>query len=76
MNRKKENTTYLMVVVLTGIRMGYFKLSGTYNNNLVPLPHHFRADQKIKPIMQGIVQMPPFKALADRELVSVSDHTQ
>lgn len=48
-NRRRGNSTYLMV--LTGIRMEYFQLSGTYNDHLVPLPHYFRADQKLKPIM-------------------------
>ena len=35
-----------------------FQLKGTYNNHLVQLPDHFRADQKLKHIVKGIVQMP------------------
>jgi len=33
-------------------------LEGTYNNHLVQLPDHFRADQKFKHVVKGIVQMP------------------
>ena len=33
-------------------------LEGTYNNHLVQLPDHFRADQKIKHVIKGIVKMP------------------
>jgi len=33
-------------------------LKGTYNDHLVQLPEQFRADQKLKHIIKGIVQMP------------------
>jgi len=32
-------------------------LLGTYNDHLVQLPNQFRADQKLKQIIKGIVQM-------------------
>ena len=34
------------------------QLEGTYNNHLVQLPDHFRADQKLKHIIKGTAQMP------------------
>jgi len=33
-------------------------LEGSYKYRLVQLPDHFRADQKLKPVIKGIVQMP------------------
>jgi len=33
------------------------ELEGTYNDYLVQLPDHFRADQKLKYVIKGIVQM-------------------
>jgi len=35
-----------------------FQLEGTYNNHLVQPPDHSRADQKLKHVIKGIVQMP------------------
>jgi len=35
-----------------------FQLEGTYNDHLVQLPDQFRADQKLKRVIKGIVQMP------------------
>jgi len=32
-------------------------LEGTYNDHLVELPDHFRADQKLKHVIKGIGQM-------------------
>ena len=34
-----------------------FQLEGTYNDHLVQLPDQFRADQKLKYIIKGMVQM-------------------
>ena len=39
-------------------KIEYFPLEGTYNNRLAQLPDHFRADQKLKHAIKGIVQMP------------------
>lgn len=33
-----------------------FQLEGTYSDHLVQLPGHFRADQKLKPVVKGIVK--------------------
>ena len=38
-------------------RMEYFQLEGTYNDHLGQLPSHFRADQKLKHVTKGIVQI-------------------
>jgi len=35
-----------------------FQLEGTYNDHLVPLPDHVRADQKLTHGVNGIVQTP------------------
>jgi len=35
-----------------------FQLEGTYNNHLVQLPDHFRADKKLEHVIKGIVQIP------------------
>lgn len=40
-----------------------FPLEGTYDDRLVRLPAHSRADPKLKPVIKHIVQMPLFKAL-------------
>ena len=34
------------------------ELEGTYNDHRVQLPDHFRADQKLKHVIKGVVQMP------------------
>ena len=34
------------------------QLDGTYNDHLLQLPDQFRADQKLKHVTKGIVQMP------------------
>ena len=34
------------------------QLEESYNDCLVPLCDHFRADQKLKPVIKGIVPMP------------------
>ena len=34
------------------------QLEGTYNNHLVQLPDHFRADLKSKHVVKGIIQIP------------------
>jgi len=39
-------------------RMEYFQLEETYDDHLVQLPDHFRADQKLKHVIKGVVQMP------------------
>ncbi|PKU36123.1 aryl hydrocarbon receptor nuclear translocator-like protein 2 isoform x1 [Limosa lapponica baueri] len=34
------------------------QLEGTYNDHLVQVPDHFRAAQKLKHVVKGIIQMP------------------
>ena len=38
-------------------RTRLFQLEGTYKDHQVQLPDHFRADQKLKYVVKGIVQM-------------------
>jgi len=38
--------------------MRILQLEGTYYDHLVQLPDHFRADQKLKHVFKGVVQMP------------------
>jgi len=46
--------SYLYISCTDGNRI--VQLEGTYNNHLVQLPVHFRADQKLKRSIKGIVQ--------------------
>jgi len=57
-----------------------FHLEGIYNYQLAQLPDHFRADQKLKLVVKGIVQTPLKHWQAwginhlSRKPVPVSDH--